>query len=144
MAEDSRTNQLSGSSARRPSPSSPREAAGSGALCGAGEEGQEEENHRDSKEYPQYGGVELVIWRVCDALLSRERGGGAKKLSPPVGGRRRRRPPQRGRPRGRGKGRPLRRTIPTTPKRMERSGRTEPSIRRYRKYLHTRVTHDIF
>src|SRR3954469_5863540 len=60
------------------------------------------------------------------------------------GERKRRRPPHRGRPRGRGKGRPLRRTTPPTPKRAERSGRAEPSVRRYRKYLHTRMTHSIF
>src|SRR4051812_17880477 len=65
-----------------------------------------------------------------------------QESSPPQWGerRRRRRPPQRGRPRGRGKGRPLRRTIPTTPKRAERSGQTGPSVRRYRKCLHTRMT----
>src|SRR3954467_6072754 len=58
--------------------------------------------------------------------------------------RKRRRPPQQGRPRGRGKGRPLCRTAPPTPKRAERSGRTEPSVRRHRKYSHTRMTHSIF
>src|SRR3954462_735642 len=65
-------------------------------------------------------------------------------LPPQRGEKRRRRPPQRGRPRGRGKGRPLRRTTPTTPKRAERSGRTEPSVRRHRKYSYTRMTHSIF
>ena len=49
---DLRIDQLSGSAARRPSPSSTSEAAGFGALCGAGKEGQEEEDHGDSKEYP--------------------------------------------------------------------------------------------
>src|SRR3954467_2585699 len=76
------TNQLSGSSARRPGPSSLGEANGSGTLRGAGEEGQEEENHRDSKKFPQHGGVRLVIRRVRNALLSRKRGGGTRKLSP--------------------------------------------------------------
>src|SRR3954468_13521116 len=60
------------------------------------------------------------------------------------GERKRRRSPQQGRPRGRGKGRSLRRTTPPTPKREERSGRTEPSVRRHRKYSHTRMTHSIF
>src|SRR4051812_30456486 len=60
------------------------------------------------------------------------------------GERKRRRPPQQGRPRGRGKGRPLRRTTPPTPKRAERSGRTEPNVRRRHKYSHTRMTHSIF
>ena len=47
---------------------------------------------------------------------------------------RRGRPPQRGRPRGLGKGRPLRRTMPPTPKRAKRSGQTGPSVRRNRKF----------
>ena len=44
------------------------------------------------------------------------------------------RPPQRERPRGLGKGRPLRRTTSPTPKRTKRSGQTGPSVRRNRKF----------
>ena len=58
-----------------------------------------------------------------------------EETSPPQRGEERRgRPPQRGRPRGLGKGRPLRWTMPPTPKRAKRSGQTGPSVRRNRKF----------
>lgn len=47
---------------------------------------------------------------------------------------RRGRPPQRGRPRGLGKGRPLRRTTPPTLKRAKRSGQIGPNVRRNHKF----------
>ena len=59
LAEEGRTDQLSGSFARRPSGRSPNEAAGSGTSRGAGDEGQEED-HGDSKELPAPGGVGFI------------------------------------------------------------------------------------
>ena len=60
LAEDARTNQLSGSFARRPSGRLLGGAAGSGTLRGAGEEGQEE-GHGNPEEFPAPGGVGLVV-----------------------------------------------------------------------------------
>ena len=68
MAGDVRTDQLSGSFAQRPSGRSLGEAAGSGTLRGAGEEGQEE-GHEDAKECPTLGGVGFIIRRLEGALL---------------------------------------------------------------------------
>ena len=61
---------------------------------------------------------------------SRENKEEEEENSPPQRREERRgRPPQRGRPSGLGKGRPLRRTTPPTPKREKRSGQTGPSVR---------------
>ena len=61
LAEDARTNQLSGSFARRPSKRPLGGAAGSGTLRGAGEEGQEE-GHGNSKEFLAPGGAGFIVW----------------------------------------------------------------------------------
>ena len=53
------------------------------------------------------------------------------------------RPPQLGRPEGPRRGRPFYRTTPPMPKTAERSGHLGPSPWQHRKYLDTRITHDV-
>ena len=76
---------------------------------------------------------------------SRENKEEEEESSPPPQRREERkgRPPQGGRPKGPGRGKPLRRTMSPTPTRMKRSGRTGPSVWQNRKCSDTRVTHDI-
>ena len=95
MAGKVQTGQLSGSFARRPSRCSFIEAAGSGTLCGAGEEG-----HGDSQEFPAYDGSDSSS-DDSETPSSREdeeeeeetspppAGGGKKMKAAPVGGGRR-------------------------------------------------------
>ena len=60
LAEDGRTDQLSGSFARRPSGRPLGGTAGSGTLRGAGEEGQEE-GHGISEEFPASGVIGFIV-----------------------------------------------------------------------------------
>ena len=60
LAVDGRTDQLSGSFARRPSGRPLGRDAGSGTLRGAGEEGQEE-GHGNLEELSAPGGVGLIL-----------------------------------------------------------------------------------
>ena len=143
LGGDVRKHQLSGSSARRASYPSVNEDAGSGAIPGAGEEGQER-RPRGLERVPDARRCRIhhpTNPRRTPATKMRRR----KKRPLPLqrGKGRKGRPPQLGRPKGPRRGKPFLWTIPPTPTTAKRSGSPGPSPWQNRKYPDTGVIHSI-